>query len=534
MKVAAALSMIHERADRNSATRRFRGEPVLQWTLARLRQVESLSGICLMCWDDQVEAATPPAVQLEAELLVKTPRVSMPSIESIAAARRWSDGWRGGLLQTCDFDLGFHARWLLEVLERFNVDALLVVDPSAGLIDPQILRDVIAHAEGQAAVELCFTQAAPGLGGVLVKESILKRLAAVHTNPGKLLHYLPDQPTRDPIAGEACAAIPTRVARTLRRFKLDSDRQIETISRATLPLNGQLIRSSAEELVGRVESTAVLDAAPREVRLELTTRRAGRPIFSPSVEREDMSVDLALTLIEQISTIDDVRLTLAGVGDPLLHPQAFDILAAARARGVEAVSIETDLVELSGNAIARLVDAAPDVVAVHLPAMTPQTYAAIMGRDGFAEALENLKLLIENRQSRHRGVPIVVPLFVKCRQNLGEMELWYDQWLRILGSAVIDGPSTFGGLIDDVGVADMSPPTRSACRRLSSRMTILSDGRVASCEEDVLGRQPAGDARVEPIRDIWQRGMNALRQSHACGRWSDNPVCAACRQWHRP
>ena len=53
--------------------------------------------------------------------------------------------------------------------------------------------------------------------------------------------------------------------------------------------------------------------------------------------------------------------------------------------------------------------------------------------------------------------------------NLAEMEIWYDQWLKALGSAVIIGPSDFAGQITSVGLADMQPPKRSACRRLESR-----------------------------------------------------------------
>ena len=64
------------------------------------------------------------------------------------------------------------------------------------------------------------------------------------------------------------------------------------------------------------------------------------------------------------------------------------------------------------------------------------------------------------------------------------MEAWYDQWLKALNCAIIRGPSTFGGLVPDVGVADMTPPGRKACNRLASRITILCDGRIVSCEED--------------------------------------------------
>ena len=72
------------------------------------------------------------------------------------------------------------------------------------------------------------------------------------------------------------------------------------------------------------------------------------------------------------------------------------------------------------------------------------------------------------------------------------MEAWYDQWLRAVGSAVIVGPSDFAGQIPDHAVADMAPPLRRPCARLESRMTILSDGRIVTCEQDVLGRQTLG------------------------------------------
>ena len=44
--------------------------------------------------------------------------------------------------------------------------------------------------------------------------------------------------------------------------------------------------------------------------------------------------------------------------------------------------------------------------------------------------LDNIRALSWPAQQRGSGVPIIVPIFTKCRQNLAEMEAWYDQWLR--------------------------------------------------------------------------------------------------------
>ena len=47
--VVAVLSMLHESADRNSATRAFRGAPVLAWTLKRLASADRVGGVAVLC-----------------------------------------------------------------------------------------------------------------------------------------------------------------------------------------------------------------------------------------------------------------------------------------------------------------------------------------------------------------------------------------------------------------------------------------------------------------------------------------------------
>ena len=129
---------------------------------------------------------------------------------------------------------------------------------------------------------------------------------------------------------------------------------------------------------------------------------------------------------------------------------------------------------------------------------------------------------------------MLVPTFVKLAENLAQMEQWYDQWLRAVGSAVIVGPSDFAGQIPDHAIADMAPPLRRPCARLDSRITVLSDGRIVSCEQDVLGRQALGTLASDRIADVWARRFGALRADHNRGNWSRHALCGNCREWHRP
>jgi hypothetical protein len=517
--VTAILSMLHERTSRNSATRCFREEPVLAWTLERISRARHIGSMAVLCWEDQLEHVTPLAEEHGAYVLSKDPRVIVPAVEGVTAARNWSDGWRGGLLATCDFDLGFHAAWVKEIATELSSDGVVLVDPSAGLVDPDLIDQIIEHATEHETVQICFTQAAPGLAGVLLKPSLIDQLAAARAHPGKLLAYIPDQPVRDPISGDGCVPVPARIARTTRSFKLDSDRQVARIAEASVSLNGELIASTAEALLHRLSWSGEVDPLPREIVVELTTRRESKPVFSPvhahEIDRAPMSVALAAKLFEQLAQADDARVTLAGVGDPLLHPQLIDIIDAAKRSDVRAIHVETDLLVTDSSVIDQLVDSHIDVVSIHLPAISQQTYRDVMGFDGYATVLENIRRFVTRRHQQGRGVPLLVPVFTKLRQNVGEMEAWYDQWLKALGCAVITGPSDYGGLIDDRGVADMSPPVRRACARITSRLTILSDGRAVSCEQDLLGRQVVGDLRCDPLAHAWDNGLRKLREAHA-------------------
>jgi len=534
--VTAILSLLHEPAGvRCSAIRQFRQKPVLAWTLGRLVQCRELAGIAVLCWDDQ-KPAVAEATGTTAVIRSRS-RTVVPELESVAAAQRWADGWRGGLLATCNFDLGFYGPWHHELASELRSDAIVLIEPAAALVDPELIDRLVSHAKSDDTLEYAFAPAAPGLMGFLIRPTLLNRLAAAKAHPGRLMHYHPDQTSREPIAAPNCLNIPAPLARTLHRFTLDSDRQISRINAATESLNGQLIHSGAEELVRRSQSTPHFGMLPREIVLELNTNRATRPIYwaglAVGTQRENLTLEKTKSLFSELASAEGTRVTLAGIGDPLLHPHAFEIIKAAHEEGRATINVETDLLDLSDQQLEQLAACEADVISVNVPALSPRTYAAVMGRDALAMALDNVRRLLALRNQRG-SVPIVTAIFTKCRQNLAEMEPWYDQWIRALGAAVVRGPSDFVGKIPDVSVGDMAPSGRRPCARLAARVTILSDGTIVACEQDVCGSKPLGHIGRDRLADVWKGGMQSLRDDHLAGNLTNQPLCAGCREWHRP
>jgi MoaA/NifB/PqqE/SkfB family radical SAM enzyme len=507
---------------------------VLDWTLRRLASAESVDNIAVLCWDDQLVAVNAAAASHRVGVISRGARQNNPVMSAITASRRWADGWRSGLLGTCELDLGFAPAWISELMELHQADSALLIDPASGLLDPELVASLIAYAETEPNAELCFMQAAPGLTGTLMRRELVDRLAIAKVHPGRMLTYYPDHHGVDPIGKPGCAPVPTPVARSTYRFKLDSDRQIARVDHATAELNGHLISTGAESLIARINGSEQVDRLPREVVLELNTDRNSAPIFWPgnhlAIRRPAMTLETAQSIFRELGSMDDIRLTLGGVGDPLLCPALFDIIAAAKNAGIAAINLETDLISATSEMLDQLSRCGLDVVSVHFPAAESPTYSAIMGIDAFAQVLKHVNTLDQQIKAAGNGIPLIAMIFTKMQQNLAEMELWYEYWMRRFGHGVIIGPSDFGGQIPDLAVADMAPPNRKPCNRLASRMTILSDGTVVSCEQDVLARQPMGIVGTESIADIW-RNFHAMRKCHAGGPYG--PVCTKCREWHR-
>lgn len=526
LRVVAILSLLGDGATANPATRVFHGKPVLARTLAAVKQSNRLNDTIILAWDDQLAAIRHAAPDCSLRSL--GPRAPSRTMLEAAAALRWSDGWRGALLGKTTFDRGFDANAILAAMDAAECDAGLLIDPAAALIESTTLDSLVDHLAALPDQPYAFTPGAVGSGAMLLRRRAIADLAKQQRGPGSLTAYHPDRPEHDPMAKSFALVVPPRVARATVKLTVDSARQERRLSLAQA--------DRIETTISRLEADRSLDALPREVVIELTCRRATKPAWSmlskQEIARPDLSLSQAKVIFEQLAEAEDVRVTFSGVGDPLLHPQWRAIVAAAKAAGLNALHLETDLLADSADAARDLAASELDIVSFHLPAAHAVTYARLMGVDRMRDVLEHVKTFLIARNERQSGVPILVPTFIKCADNLAEMEAWYDQWIRAVGAAVIAGPSDFSGRLAYTGLADMTAGRRRPCRRLDSRLTILSDGSIASCEEDALGEQSCGSANA--IERAWTGGFAMLRSLHEEHRWDESELCKACRMWDRP
>lgn len=505
---AKSAAVIVSLLDETHLDTRLHGRTVLSWVVARLKR-HGFEPIIVA----RPEQASALPESLEARIeRVEAP--ASPEAKARRAALRWLDGWRGGLMRCSHFDRGLDAAVMLEVFRRLELDQAVLLDASSLFFDPGILHELSDRLEDAEQFSLSFCPATPGVAAVALKRGFVEKLASSLATVGTALSYTPASPSPDPLVSPACVNAPKPLTQT--RTPLRVTRQnASTIEQLLSAGDLEADAFDAAELLRQLESAPM----PRDVTVELTTRRLCRPVDWTPAERPDLEPIRADAIFADVAR-SGARLTLGGVGDPTLHRDFVSLIESARRAGVEAIHVETDLL---GDDPTILATPGIDVVSIHLPAMSAETYQAVMGIDGYTRVLENLKQLIAARAGAGSMLPILVPTFTKLQANLGEMESWYDQWLRALSAAAIIAPRD-----PSLAVADMTPPKRRPCVRLAQRLTVLSNGRATTCEVDCHG----GQSTDAGLLGAW-RAFDTVRADHAEGAWDRHPVCATCRSWHR-
>lgn len=546
-------------------TQRVAGATVLEHTLRRVGAVGPVSKIILLHppGQDPLAGIDREAIAKPVEAFVDPAGLWDRYRPMLIAARKWAlSAWRGGLGNATCHDEILFATPMVAAIDRFGGESALLVGADWLLVDPLFCTMAIErHLEHPQAHQCTFTQAPPGLAGIVAGKDVLQQMAANNVNFGRMFAYNPVKPQADAIGKDVCVQIPAEVRGFAERIIYDTPASMKLIGWLADRLGSRFTGASALEIV---QAAAQLDletsdncaALPQQITLELTLRRPSTGPITPqhyvSFDRPDMPLDTALQIIQQLGQDQDTVLTLGGLGDALLHSDWDKVVQAAHEAGVLGVAIETDLV-VERPVLPRLLELPVDVLSVRLNADTAKMYQKVMEGNGqasaFAKVLENIEWLLNERNRRSAappeganaarmyparpGLPWIVPRFVKTVDTLPDMETFFDRWMHITGHAVIESPSEGCGLMPRLAPMRMAPPKRFACRQLHRRMTVLSDGRVALCDQDWLGRGSVGDATTTPLSEIW-RVTRSLRQAHQDGQWDQLDLCKVCHEWHRP
>lgn len=272
---------------------------------------------------------------------------------------------------------------------------------------------------------------------------------------------------------------------------------------------------------------------PAEIRLQLSGVQVDSCIYNPyqALNRNApgaepfMSFEHVQSLLEKLGEfIPEATFSLMPFGEPGLHPEIGEILAFLERETPYEVFVETSGLGWKSEVLKAFLDSGPRKTRfiVGLDTNDPQRFKEL-GKTGLEEVKATIALLME-------AIPEKV--YVQTvRMSGGEEDLleFYRSWEKLGANIIIQKYDSYAGLLPDRKVVDLQPVKRFPCWHLKRQMSILLDGTVVRCKEDVLSQYPLGNIFRDPVEGIWD-ALEPLYDRHRGGEYPDS--CGNCDEYY--
>ena len=143
-------------------------------------------------------------------------------------------------------------------------------------------------------------------------------------------------------------------------------------------------------------------------------RKDGPPYGPPAF----MEFETFTRIVDQFVTLQTLH--LQGLGEPMMHPRFFDMVAYAANKGIQ-VTTNSNLTLLNQKRAELCVTSGLDCLHVSIDGATAETYDRIRVGSHFEQVVRNLELVVEAKRKLESQHPRIHLVMVVMRQNLHEL-----------------------------------------------------------------------------------------------------------------
>ena len=274
---------------------------------------------------------------------------------------------------------------------------------------------------------------------------------------------------------------------------------------------------------------------PRDIIIETIAKCNLKCIMCPQPylkrERGEMSMEVFKKIIDEVAVESpNSRIWLAIMGEPLLTGNKFlEMLKYAKEKKLE-VHLNSNAEYLSEDLAKAIVDIGLDEIIVGMDAFTKETYDKIRVAGDFDKTVNNIKKLIEIKNSMEAKKPTIIMQFIVMEENEKELEQFKEFWLN-KGTVVKIRPKLGWGTGVKADNLNLPESERNfPCPWLVRTVSIHWTGKFAQCDGDYEGNYGPGDIRENTIKEIWNGELQKRRERHWNGDFSHD-LCKQCKDW---
>ncbi len=224
-------------------------------------------------------------------------------------------------------------------------------------------------------------------------------------------------------------------------------------------------------------------------------------------------------------------LRVSGGGEPMLHPQAVELLHYAKTAGCR-IGLITNGSAFTEDSTRSLLADGVDMIEFSVDAADAETYGRVRAKLGWDRLVRNVARMIEMRDRMGSTSRIIASGIVQRGVDIEAVERY---WRGIGVDGFIQRKFLTWGWLDKSMSADLRgyiDPQTTPCPYPFERLGVDAKGNVMLCIHDLKVEQPAGNIRELSIRDIWLGdAMRWFREKHLALRGREVPLCADCPDW---
>lgn len=275
---------------------------------------------------------------------------------------------------------------------------------------------------------------------------------------------------------------------------------------------------------------------PRYVMLELTNACdlacLHCPLHGSGVEKlrpiGRMPESMWRTAVDEVGSWDaDVVLQPWGMGEPLLHPQIWEVVRAAKRFPKLEVGFYSNGNQWRAADVTEAFEAGLDWICLSIDGVRGEIFERYRVGASFERVIATLESLQAERGARGVDRPLIRVNMVRYP----ELEDHVGEALAVLGR---HADEVMVSRFRPVGDRSFAPTdvARLPCYQLDTMLAVASDGRVVQCCEDQQGQAAVGWFPQSSLAEIWRgEPLARLRRLHREGRWGECPMCGRCDGW---
>jgi spiro-SPASM protein len=118
---------------------------------------------------------------------------------------------------------------------------------------------------------------------------------------------------------------------------------------------------------------------------------------------------------------------------------------------------------------------------------------------------------------------------IRMNENDAVLEKFYKSWKAKGKKVIVQKYDNFCEYIPERKVTDISPLKRIPCWHLKRDVSILYDGTVPLCREDVENKNVLGNIFSDSMEKIWDNGMKYYKE-HLAQQYDG--ICRKCDEYY--